>query len=394
VSLYCFDPQRQVLSVSWLSAGQGRLSHDVAFDGPNDATQVEPLVRALNELTTALWRCYDLPASAVIGDDTAEQQRQAEEDALSTVSDVVRTPNRPSPSGGLLVSYVAVEEHAHRVGRALDAMPPSWRAAVADDLDVERHAVYSAALGDYSERGVQAVWRDRVEVTPGPLHVAVRMLAESDDPVATCVSLPATVGVMAANAAGSTLLLAAADVAAGIWGGRPAAVFAESDNIEACSIAVPSQVVDALHEGSDPIRLVSDLVHDAVRVRQGWVPNIDALFDDVRDASQRGEQHEDRWPGITDTLRHEASRLTPLDTERPAADLFEHILDGIGAAWTLFNEFIVDESSAELPEPDETDPDSEDEWSRRMHEISWTKWLDRLRDSYSTHVAGFDFGMS
>jgi hypothetical protein len=392
MSLYCFDPQRRALSVSWPSAGRGRIAQDIASHGPDDATEVEPLVHALNELATALWRCYELPASAVVGH-TEEDRRRAEEDALSGVGEAVRKPNRPSPSGDLLVSYIAVEEHAHRVGRALDAMPPSWRAAVADDLNIESDAVARAALGDYSGRGAQAVWRDRAEVSPGPLHVAVQMLSESDDPVATCLSLPATVGVMAANAAASTLLIAAADVAADLWAGEPSAVFAESDNIEACSVIVPTQVVAALHDGTDPTRFVSDLVRDALRVREGWIPDLDELLENVREAQARGEQYEDRWPGVADTLRYEASRLTPLDTERPAADLFEHLLDGIRSAWTLFDELNFEESSADLADPDEN-PDSDNEWSRRRHEISRASWLERLRPRFSDHATRFDLGTS
>lgn len=138
------------------------------------------------------------------------------------------------------------------------------------------------------------------------------------------------------------LLTAAAEATAAVWGDEPERVFVEADNIEAVSVEVPTKVVAGIRHGIDPGDVIVSLVGDALAVRDGWVPDLDALAAHVADAEERAAPLESQWPGTLEALREEASRLTSLDTARPAADLFEHLADGLNATRVLYVEAMLD----------------------------------------------------
>lgn len=341
MSSYAYDPDRGALITVWRTPSGGTCSRDLVTGPAIDTAAAEELTRALGELEAAIWRVYDRPAHEATGDDSEEDVRAAEQEALTRVAAAVRQPRRADDAYGLTVSFVAVDERANQVGRALDGLPQQWREVVADDLEEEADAVRRASLGDYAGRAVQAVWRDRLEVAPSQLTAALDALQGTDDPMSHVGQLAGDVGVMAAAAAG-VLLTAAAEATAAVWGGEPERVFLEADNIEAVSVEVPTTVAAGIRHGIDPGDVIVSLVSDALTVRDGWVPDLDALAVRVADAEERAAPLESQWPGTMEALREEASRLTLPDTARPAADLFEHLADGLNATRVLYAEAMLE----------------------------------------------------
>lgn len=376
MSSYAFDPDRQALTVSWSTGRGGRTATDVVagLDGV-EADRADDLCAELNGLTEAMWDTYDRPVSDVVGDEREELARGSETDALAGIRAAVTDPRRAHP-GGLEVSYVTVDERANRVGRALDHLPDAWRKAVAADLDSEADAVVRAGLGDYRGRGQQAVWRDRLEVGPAQLTAALDALTAAPDPTERAYSLPGEVGVMAAAAATALLLSAAAETAveAGARGEAPQ-VFQEADDVEACSVFVPATVVAAIVAGDGPDTVVRRLVADAVTVRSGYVPDLARLHAQLQDAAELAERVGDNGGQV---LR-EASRLTELDTARPAADLFEHLLDGLRSSWVLYDELRDIDEDEDLPDP-ELEPEA---YAAEQYATSRAEWLLNLTAAFS-----------
>ncbi len=92
-------------------------------------------------------------------------------------------PRRPTEDGFIIVSYIEVEELAHRVGRALDHLPETWRQVVADDVRRGAYAAERAGLGDFAGRAEQGLVRESpqhqidVRLPPRQYDLAASILA-------------------------------------------------------------------------------------------------------------------------------------------------------------------------------------------------------------------------
>jgi len=165
VTRYAFDRERRLLVASW-STGSGDTASVVAeIPSASDQNAVLRLGELMTELSQALWRCYTHPASAAPSFDvnTDGWRREGDREAFAKVLPAVTKPNLPD-NGTMLVSYVLVEESAHRVGRALHEIgSTALTAQVTAEIQAELRAVEQAELGDLSGRGKQAVVLTRAD---------------------------------------------------------------------------------------------------------------------------------------------------------------------------------------------------------------------------------------
>lgn len=166
-------------------------------------------------------------------------------------------------SGGLLVSYIPVEEAAHGVGRAVHAVnDDALKAQVIPETQLERRAILSAEAGDYTGRARQAVLVSRPVAMPEQVSKANAML--HDEPMG-CRGLFTDIDPTAAAVAAAHWLQAAANVVGELEDIDPTMVVIEADNIEAMPIESTSAVLDRLASGEPP-RL------DSVQA-YGWSPD-------------------------------------------------------------------------------------------------------------------------
>ena len=140
-------------------------------------------------------------------------------------------------------------------------------------------------------------------------------------------------------------LVAAAQITAEAADVEPAAVFSVADDIEAVSVEVPAYTVDVVADGSaTPREVVLGLLAEADAVRHGRVPDPTGLLQRV-DAAREQIRRIDlghREQALSALL----DRLTPLDPQRPAHDLLEHLLSGLRACLLVYREETVDPSAA------------------------------------------------
>ncbi|NUP48486.1 MAG: hypothetical protein HOW97_14435 [Catenulispora sp.] len=245
---YAIEEQRRAVVAVW-ATGDGDTAAVVTTlppSAPIDAGYV--LVAALTGLSGALWRTYTHPASAA-GDDLEDNsegwRRQSERDAFADVPAALTAPNLPA-DGMIVQSYVAVEEGAHRVGRALHAIgDAALTKAVAEEVGAEIAAIEQAELGILAGRARQAVVLTRADASPVQVAEADRLLREDPlrhDDLFTAVD-PTAAAVAAAH-----WLLAAATVAAEAAGRDVVEVIAEADDIEALPVATPTIVLEMMTE--------------------------------------------------------------------------------------------------------------------------------------------------
>lgn len=152
-------------------------------------------------------------------------------------------------------------------------------------------------------------------------------------------------------------LVAAAQATAEVADVEPAAVFSVADDIEAVSVEVPSYTVDVVVDGSGtPREVVLGLLAEADAIRHGRVPDPTGLLQRVDAAREQIRRidvgHREQ------TLSALLERLTPLDPQRPAHDLLEHLLSGVRACLLVYREEAIDASAAP-PDRDEDDGDDE-----------------------------------
>jgi hypothetical protein len=96
--------------------------------------------------------------------------------AFAKVLPALSKPNLPQ-NGTVLISYIPVEESAHRVGRALHGISSAdLTDQVAAEVKVELEAVEQAELGDLSGRARQAVALTRADASPTQVAAADRLL--------------------------------------------------------------------------------------------------------------------------------------------------------------------------------------------------------------------------
>ena len=364
---YAVDEERRLLLASW-NTGLGDAAHLVA-ELPLAADQAAALQLAseLSALSQALWRCYTHPASAApsLEPNTTGWRRESNREAFAKVLPALARPNLPE-NGTLLVSYIPVEECAHRVGRALhDISSADLTEQVAAEVKAELEAAEQAELGDLSGRARQAVALTRADASPAQVAAADRLLYA--DPLGSNVLL-SDVDPTAAAVAAAHWLMAAASVAAEGSGLEPEQVVLEADNIEALPHETPTLVLEALANGMSPHDVVTSLIQGAMTVAEGKLPAIellDALSEQVKRPAPPIDLED---PGQREQLM-DSLRITPLDPSRPALDLLEDLLSGIRGCWLIFEEYAEPQGSGELDgaeaeeddEPDDADYEAEHE---------------------------------
>jgi hypothetical protein len=346
VTTYAYDPVQSQLVVVW-PLGTGYHAQVVThIDDQGDATGLAELCEELTQLSHELWDTYANPASAAI-DEQDRVNREADRDAFADVVAALRSPNLPSETGELVVNYGSVPEPGHRVGRVLHQLnAAALTDAVVADVTAEIAAVEQAERGDLSGRAAQATTLDRVDASPVQVAAADALFEAS--PLGD-TGLFTTLDPAAACVAAAHWLTAAATIVGNLAKADPAAVFAESDNISLCSVEIPQFVVGAIYDADhSPRAVVLHLLREAVQVRDGKIPDLHALLDRIAQASERAEQLPEPQADQTyQALLPE--RLTPLNPQRPARDLLEHLLDGLRACSTLFNDCIDYGPDTETP---------------------------------------------
>ncbi|WP_327007572.1 hypothetical protein OHA72_10055 [Dactylosporangium sp. NBC_01737] len=334
MTTYAWDTRSGLLLAVW-AAGVGHHAAMVCQLGSAAAPEVTArLCDAMTQLSQHLWDTYQHPADDDDSDlpDLAAQERG---EGFSGVLAAVGRPHLPDTHGLLIVSYDPVLESAHTVGRALHELGDAEvTVAVTAEVRTEIDAVGRAGLGDLSGRAAQAVSLDRLDVSPVQVAAADRLLHA--DPLGSD-ALFTSVDPAAACVAAAHWLVAAAEVTAAAAGIAPTDVFTYADDLEALSVEVPSYVVDVVvDQSATPLEAVTGLLTEAAAVRAGRIPNPTALLQRV-DAAREQILRVDvghREQALAVLL----DRLTPLDPQRPARDLLEHLLDGLRACLLVYRE--------------------------------------------------------
>jgi hypothetical protein len=363
---YAFDPQTRKLLASW-GTGAGDHALTVAELG----AQVEEehglrLAQALTALSTALWRSYTEPASAAGDSEEANSEawhRAQTRKAFAGVPSAVASPNLPSESGYMIVSYDPVEESAHQLGRVLHtvsvgALTDTVQAEVAAELA----AVESAECGDLRGRAQQAVLLSRPEASPSQVTEADQVLHE--DPLGGS-DLFTDLDPTAAAVAAAHWLRAASQVAAERAEIEPTRVVLEADAIEALPIETPTIVLERLATGESPYTVVVSLVRDAATVAEGKIPDAAELVHRIKGLEQQVAEFHGNQDGVYESLLS-SLRLTSLDPSRASLDLLEDLLTGIHACWLVYNEN-TDHDYA-TSDPDWNDPEDDDVYTERREE--------------------------
>lgn len=332
---YAFDEARRALIATW-ETGHGQLAHTVAILPPSaDLDSAMRLTESLTVMSRMAWWTYTHPASAAesVEPNSEGWRRRGEREAFAGALQHVESPHLPDEHGYLLQSYVRVEEAAHRVGRAVQAIgDEELKKLVVEEVRQELAAVEQAELGDLSGRGRQAVRLSRVDASPLQVNAAHDLLHahplwssklfEEVDPTAAAV-------------AAAHWLQAAAVIAGEAAGISPAMVVMEADNIEALAVETPTLVLERLMAGETPRHVVVDLVSAAMTAAEGKLPDPEGLVRAIADARAKAELY---GPDDEELLAGLMPRVTPLDPTRPAQDLLEDLLDGIRGCWLLYRE--------------------------------------------------------
>jgi hypothetical protein len=334
MTVYAFDQARRVLISSWdvgVGCVAGSLAEVPASVPLSDALA---LTSRLTSLSHELWRTYTHPASAAGSLEVNSEgwRRQGEREAFATVVLSIRNPNLPE-DGGVIQSYVRVEEAAHRVGRALHAIGiPGLTDHVVADVEKELAAVELAEQGDLSGRARQAVVLTRADISPVQVVAADGLLRA--DPLGSA-RLFQEVDPTAAAVAAAHWLHAAANVASEVADCDPASAVVEADNIEALPVGTPTLVLERLKAGATPREVVIELVKGAMTVAEGKVPDPVLIVEQIREAERQAERY---GPGDSELRAELMPRITPLDPVRPAQDLLEDLIEGIRGCLLLYRD--------------------------------------------------------
>lgn len=243
---------------------------------------------ALNALSQALWKSFGCP---VVGPTTTKEWRDAAEvEGRASVIDAVRSPILPI-NGMLLRSSCAVEEAAHRVGRALSGQSPGTLEAIVGELSCELLAIDDAELCNFSGRARQAVALSPTSISPTQVVAAHQLLTQG-----RLSDLSFEVQASSACVAAALWLGCAARIAAGAAECPVVDVFVIADSIETVDMVVAPFVAARVIHGQD-------------------------LYSIVRSVIAEGDRHGDdeRTAGKTVLLR----------TSRPSPDLLEYLLAGL-----------------------------------------------------------------
>jgi len=165
-------------------------------------------------------------------------------------------------------------------------------------------------------------------------------------------------------------LYSAAEVVSEISGIDATSVVVEADNIEALPHETPTAVLEEVAAGRAPHRVVTKMIRDAMCVAEGRVPDAVDLIGRVAELVELAGRYEPDDPKLRETLLKQM-RITPLDPTRPAVDLLEDLLEGIHACWLLYQEYYEDDEDGDADDWDEDGKDSEEDYhARRIKEIT------------------------
>ncbi|MEV0768631.1 hypothetical protein [Nocardia salmonicida] len=368
MTVYAFDEARRAFITTW-ETGVGTVA-TLFSEVPESATVSESLEVAstLTSLSRQVWRTYTHPASAADSLEVNSEgwRRQGERDAFADVVAAVRAPNLPE-AGGIIQSYIRVEEAAHRVGRALNAIGNHELIdRVVTDVEHELAAVEQAERGELSGRARQAVVLTRADASPSQVAAASDLLHAY--PLGA-KSLLQEVDPTSAAVAAAHWLQAAAEVTSRVADCDPTRVVVQADNIEALGYETPTLVLELLHSDATPYEVVLHLVKAAMAVAEGEILDPDFLIEQI----EAGEQQRVLLDGVDDEhLGDVALRITPLDPRRPAHDLLEDLLDGIRGCLLVYGEHADYET-------DEAFDDPSDEASEALRERIDAEFFDAVR---------------
>ncbi|MFI5891123.1 hypothetical protein ACIA5D_13520 [Actinoplanes sp. NPDC051513] len=166
-------------------------------------------------------------------------------------------------------------------------------------------------------------------------------------------------------------------MAAQVAGCTPARVFAEADDIQAVSVAVPALMVEKIEDPGVPARrAVMDLLRVAVAASTGEIANLPAVVAE----RARFEELVQRLPADQRAAMLVAVpvRATVLDPRRPARDLLQHLLAGIASCHLLYSEYANEELARAGQDP-AFDADTAEE-AERCREITTEEFTDLVRE--------------
>lgn len=167
MTIYAHDREQSQILAVW-PTGVGHTATVIAATPPDPNAQplIDELCDALTDLSAALWDTYTQPVSATTNDNE-HHARQAEKDAFAKINEAIHAPNIPTDTGLLRVSYIRVEESAHRIGRILHQLDdPTLTEAMSAETARETAAVEQAERGELANRAAQATILDRLDVSP------------------------------------------------------------------------------------------------------------------------------------------------------------------------------------------------------------------------------------
>jgi hypothetical protein len=383
MSIYAVDASRRELIVAWPDA-IGQSAHLIAPLSDSTVAAAARLSHDLSRLSSALWDTYVRPASGAT-DEQEFSRRQDERDLVDTVVDAVQNPPMPDESEMMIVSYSPIEFAAHRVGRELHRLGDAeFSRLISVDVEAEADSVRRAELGDLSGRAVQAVALDRVDASPVQVAAADAFLCDRllDDALLTATFDPAAATVAAAH-----WLAAAAVTAAEIAGGSSHDVFVRADDIHACSIAVPSDVVAQICDAQQTaLEAVVSMLKVAVAAGEGEIIDLEGIV--ARRAALRQMLTQYNLDAVEASLAAEPPRSTDLDPRRPARDMLEHLLDGIASCRRLYAEYADADDDNFDDEDDEFDDDIDDGAGdmQRQREID-AEFIDLVREEAAAERA-------
>jgi len=331
------------------------------------------LAGAMTRLSRQMWYRYTEPSSAAgsTAVNTEGWRRQKSERALDQVPEILVRPNLPDEHGVMLQEYEPTLEYAHRLGRVLHwSDSPEVTAAVVAEVRAEIDAVHAARRGNLTGRAAQALSLSRPEVSPVQVAAADEVLREN--PLAAN-ALFGRVEPAAAAVSAARWLFAAAVVSSQASGVPIAAVVQTADDIEALPTRIPTEVLELLADGDDPVEFVPALIIEALAVGHGEIPDPPRLRDEFAEARRQARAYTRAGHKITeDSLLPD--RVCLLDPVRPALDLLEDLLTGIRGAFLLWREY--------QEPPDDLDDDASEHWYDELEE----SFAEAVRDRVDTLI--------
>ncbi len=219
-------------------------------------------------------------------------------------------------------------------------------------------ALGAAERGELSGRAEQATGLSHPD--PPPVQVAAADAVLRADPLAAPEAFAALDQTAAAVAALHWFAAAVTVTATATAKGVPAPqVIRDADDIEAMPVPTLGEVLNRLHDAAQaPHEIVVELVCAAQLAATGQIPDPEELLADYAAALEQVEHFTTRGL-VNDPGPLLPKRVCLLDPARPAPDLLEDLLIGIGGCLWLYSEHVEDDQRPVF-DRDEGDPDPDD----------------------------------